>query len=71
MCAEMKLNGGLMMIGDYCGGDAHKTEPSVTVSYEVAPGEAAPLAKAFKANGGDIVDEPSMQFWGQGEKHSR
>lgn len=68
MCAEMTVNGGIIMIGDHCGADAGKQEPSVTVSYEVGTGEAAPLAKAFQSHGGEIMEEPTMQFWGQGER---
>lgn len=55
------------MLGDHCGEDADKKEASVTVSYEVAPGKAAPLSKAFQANGGEIIEEPTMMFWGQGK----
>ncbi|CAM9669072.1 unnamed protein product [Scytosiphon promiscuus] len=65
MCAEMKMNGGAIMVGDHCGPDADKTEAVVTVSYEVGKDKAAPIAEAFKANGGEIVSEVSMQFWGQ------
>ena len=67
MCAEMKINGGIIMLGDHCGEDAGKKEASVTVSYEVAAGKAAPLSKAFQANGGEVIEEPTMKFWGQGE----
>ena len=48
MCAEMKINGGIIMLGDHCGEDASKTEASMTISYEVGKDEAAPLAKSFK-----------------------
>lgn len=65
LCAEMKINGGLIMIGDHiCTTD--KQESSLVISYEVATGKAMPLAKAFQGNGGAVVQEPSMQFWGQG-----
>lgn len=61
----MKINGGLIMIGDHiCTTD--KQESSLVISYEVATGKAMPLAKAFQGNGGAVVQEPSMQFWGQG-----
>lgn len=56
------------MIGDHCGEDVDKQDASVTVSYEVPAGKAAPLAKAFEAHGGEIVEVPCMKFWGQGEK---
>lgn len=68
MCAEMKINGGVIMVGDHYGPDADKTEPAVTVAYEVGKDQAAPVAQAFKANGGEILVEMSMQFWGQGER---
>lgn len=68
MCAEMKINGGLIMLGDHCGPDADKTEATVTVSYEVGKDQAVPITEAFKANGGEIVQKASMQFWGQGKK---
>ncbi|CAM9720687.1 unnamed protein product [Ectocarpus sp. 6 AP-2014] len=65
MCAEMKINGGIIMLGDHCGEDASKTEASMTISYEVGKDEAGPLAKSFKDNGGEVLEEVSMQFWGQ------
>lgn len=55
------------MLGDHCGSDADKTEATATVSYEVGKDEAVPLSKAFAAAGGEVMEEPSMQFWGQGE----
>ena len=68
MHAEMKLNGGLIMIGDHCGADVGKQEALVTITLGVAAGEAMPLSNAFEANGGEIVDKPLKQFWGQGEQ---
>ncbi|CAN0578931.1 unnamed protein product, partial [Ectocarpus sp. 12 AP-2014] len=65
MCAEMKINGGIIMLGDHCGEDASKTEASMTISHEVGKDEAGPLAKSFKDNGGEVLEEVSMQFWGQ------
>lgn len=68
MHAEMKLNGGLIMIGDHCGAGVGKKEALVTITLGVAAGEAMPLANAFEANGGEIADKPLKQFWGQGEQ---
>ncbi|CAN0506602.1 unnamed protein product, partial [Ectocarpus sp. 12 AP-2014] len=65
MCAEMKINGGIIMLGDHCSKDASKTEASMTISHEVGKDEAGPLAKSFKDNGGEVLEEVSMQFWGQ------
>ena len=70
MCAEMVINGGIIMLGDHCGPDADKTDATATVSYEVGKDEAVPLSKAFAAAGGEVMEEPSMQFWGQGENRS-
>lgn len=67
MCAEMAVNGGIIMLADHCGQDADKAQPTVTISHEVGTGEAAPLAKAFADNGGEILQDVSMQFWGQGD----
>lgn len=67
MCAEMLVNGGIIMLGDHCGKDADKTNTTATISHEVGKDEAGPLAKSFADNGGEIMEEPSMQFWGQGE----
>lgn len=67
MCAELKINGGLIMIGDHCcGKEPGKHDASVTVFYEVAAGQAVPLAQAFEDNGGEIEELPAMKFWGQG-----
>lgn len=63
MCAEMTLNGGIIMLGDHCGQDADKTTASMCISHEVGKDEAAPLSKSFTANGGEIMEAPSMQFW--------
>lgn len=68
MCAEMAINGGIIMLGDLCGPDASKTDATATISYEVGKDEAVPLAKSFAENGGEVMEEPSMQFWGQGEE---
>lgn len=67
MCAEMIINGGIIMLGDHCGPDSDKTEATATVSYEAGKDEAVPLSKSFAAAGGEVMEEPSMQFWGQGE----
>lgn len=66
MCAEMIINGGIIMLGDHCGPDAEKTDATATVSYEVGKDKAVPLAKSFAQAGGEMMEEPSMQFWGQG-----
>lgn len=66
MCAEMIFNGGNIMVGDHCGEDVDRTDAAITISHEVAPGRAEDVAKAFDNEGGNIVDPPSMQFWGQG-----
>ena len=58
------------MLGDHCGEDVDKKDASVTVSYEVATGKAAPLSKAFQASGGEVLEEPAMMFWGQGKATS-
>lgn len=68
MCAELKVNGGLIMVGDHCGHEAGKEGSSVTISYEVEEGRAGPLSKSFEAAGGEIMQEPTMAFWGQGEE---
>lgn len=55
------------MVADHCGEDAGKQEPSVKIFYEAAADKAIPVANAFQANGGEIVELPSMKFWGQSE----
>lgn len=67
MCAEVKLNGGVVMLGDGCTGEEDRDSAhSVTISFEVPTGRAIPTAQAFEANGGKIEQTPGMQFWGQG-----
>lgn len=59
------------MLGDHCGPDAANKDATLTISHEVGKDEAVPLAKSFAANGGEMMEEPSMQFWGQGEGDHR
>lgn len=66
MCAQMMINGGIVMLGDQC--DEDSAETSITISYEIGKDEAAPMAKSFTDNGGEILNPVSMQFWGQGER---
>ena len=66
--AEMKLNGGVIIIGDHCGADTDKQEALVTITFGVVAGEVVVLADTFQANGGEIVDEPLRQFQGRGEQ---
>ncbi|CBN76982.1 glyoxalase family protein [Ectocarpus siliculosus] len=63
MCAQMKINGGIIMVADQC--DEDSAEAAMTISYEIGKDEAAPLAKSFTDNGGEVLQPVSMQFWGQ------
>ncbi|CAM9483888.1 unnamed protein product [Choristocarpus tenellus] len=63
MCQELILNGGgLIMVGDHFD-DSEGAVVNIILGLE--HGQAAKVAKEFEVNGGEIVDPPSLKFWGQ------
>ncbi|CAN0125187.1 unnamed protein product, partial [Discosporangium mesarthrocarpum] len=65
MCATLELNdGGIVMVSDKFSA-SEGTDIDVNIALLLEPQQAAPTAKRFEVNGGEIVNPPTFQFWGQ------
>lgn len=66
MSVDVNINGGMIMVGDIPMDRLPRGVSYIAVTREVLTGRAVPLSEAFEAHGGETLEEPTMQFWGQG-----